>query len=83
MENQQDAAATKGLLRKGFDIISKVVFIATVVTAMTPSTVDNEYLQKGVNMLNVVAGNFGFNMNADAPSDIPAEETVPVEKTCW
>ena len=73
----------KSLLKKLFDYAARIVFIATIITTMTPSTVDNEYLQKGVNMLNVFAGNFGFNVNADAPSGVPEVEEVSVEQTNW
>lgn len=56
----------KGFIKKSFDMVSKVVFSCTVVTALTPSKVDDALLQKGLNLLNMLAGNVLNNKNADA-----------------
>lgn len=47
--------------------LTALVTAATGVTALTPSKADDEVMQGILNFLNVLAGNFGANRNADAP----------------
>lgn len=45
--------------------VTAVVTAATAVTALTPSKTDDKILSKVLWGLNMVAGNFGRNKNAD------------------
>ncbi|MDY6910744.1 MAG: hypothetical protein SVM79_00055 [Chloroflexota bacterium] len=47
------------------NIIAWVIAAATVVTAITPTKVDDKYLSLILRVLNVMAGNVGKNKNAD------------------
>ena len=38
---------------------------ATALTALTPTKVDDEFVNKSLKVLNLLAGNFGKNKNAD------------------
>lgn len=38
---------------------------ATAFTAMTPTKVDDRFVNKSLKVLNILAGNFGKNKNAD------------------
>jgi len=46
--------------------ITSVVTAATAITALTPNQADNEFLDKVLKFLNLLAGNFGKNKNADS-----------------
>ena len=48
-----------------FNIITASIALAAAVTAVTPSKVDNEWLQKIVSLLNLVGINIGKAKNAD------------------
>ena len=45
--------------------ISGVVTACTAITVITPTKVDNKILDALLTVLNVLAGNFGKNKNAD------------------
>jgi len=45
--------------------ITAIVTIAAAITAVTPSKVDNEWLQKIVSLLNLLGLNIGKAKNAD------------------
>ena len=45
--------------------ITAAVTIATIITAVTPTKVDDAFLQGVLRVLNTVAGNVGKNKNAD------------------
>jgi len=67
----------KAIFKKIFDIAARICLVATMITAMTPSTVDNELVQKYVlSPLNMLAGNFGYNLNADDPANVGTTEIV-------
>ncbi|MEK7654763.1 MAG: hypothetical protein AAB323_00710 [Pseudomonadota bacterium] len=51
-----------------FRTLTLIVTVATVITAMTPTKSDDEVLQKVNKILNVLAGNVGYNINADDPA---------------
>jgi len=73
----------KPFFKKWINIIAHLCLAASIITALTPSSVENQYLQKFINTLNVIALNFGFNANADSPAvdaDCDATELPPVEK---
>ena len=55
----------KPFLRKWIDIIARIVLAASILTALTPSVVDNAHLQKVMDFLNVLALNVGLNVNHD------------------
>ena len=44
---------------------TSVVTAATAITALTPSRSDDIWLDRILRVLNVLAGNVGFNRNAD------------------
>lgn len=46
-------------------IFGAVVVIATIITAATPTQTDNKVLNAVLRALNVLAGNFAKNRNAD------------------
>lgn len=46
--------------------ITAVVTAATAVTALTPTKADDKIVNGILKMLNVLAGNFGKNKNADS-----------------
>ena len=48
--------------------ITGIVTAANAVTALTPSTVDNEFITKVLKVLNILSMNFYKNKNADAGS---------------
>ena len=50
--------------------ITALVTAATAVTALTPTKTDDKYVSMALRVLNILAGNFGKNRNAD---DTPAE----------
>ena len=45
--------------------VTSVVIAATAITALTPSRSDDIWLDRILRVLNVLAGNVGFNRNAD------------------
>ena len=45
--------------------ITSLVTAATAITAMTPTKSDDAFLAAVLRVLNVLAGNFGKNRNAD------------------
>lgn len=45
--------------------ITSVVTAATAITALTPSTVDDKIINGVLKVLNILAGNFAKNKNAD------------------
>ena len=47
------------------EILAFLVTLATIITALTPSQSDNQLLDKVLSLLNLFAGNVGFNRNAD------------------
>jgi hypothetical protein len=51
-----------------FRTITLIVTVCTVITAMTPTKADDELMQKVNKILNVLAGNIGYNINADDPT---------------
>lgn len=66
----------RAMLKKVFDIAARICLIATMITSMTPTTADNDFVQKFMlKPLNMMAGNFGFNANADDPAatEAPAQ----------
>lgn len=46
--------------------ITGVVTAATAITALTPSTSDDKIINTVLMILNILAGNFGKNTNADS-----------------
>ncbi len=46
--------------------ITALVTAATAVTALTPSKVDDKVVNMILKVLNILAGNFGKNKNADS-----------------
>ena len=50
---------------KWVSIITAVVTVAAAITAVTPSKVDNTWLQKIVSLLNLLGLNLGSAKNAD------------------
>jgi len=46
--------------------ITALVTAATAVTALTPSKADDKVLSMILSVLNIMAGNFGKNKNADS-----------------
>ena len=50
---------------KWVSIITAVVTVAAAITAVTPSKVDNTWLQKIVSLLNLLGLNLGKAKNAD------------------
>jgi|TARA_R110000803_G_scaffold115775_4_gene184313 hypothetical protein len=51
-------------------VIPQLMAIATIITALTPTTVDNVIVDKIAKVLNFIAGNILKNKNADDTSDI-------------
>ncbi len=51
--------------------ITGILTAATVITAMTPTAVDNTILNGLLKALNLLAGNIFLNRNADAPAAPP------------
>ena len=47
------------------DALTKFVAGATAITIITPTKVDNVIVDTVLKVLNVAAGNFGFNKNSD------------------
>lgn len=45
--------------------ITGLVTAATAITALTPTRSDDEVVDKILRVLNILAGNFGANRNAD------------------
>jgi len=45
--------------------VTAVVSAATAITALTPSRSDDVWIDRVLRVLNVLAGNVGFNRNAD------------------
>ncbi|USO02467.1 MAG: hypothetical protein H6850_00505 [Alphaproteobacteria bacterium] len=57
----------RSILKKIFDIAARICLIATIITAMTPTTADNKFVENFMlKPLNMAAGNFGYNVNADS-----------------
>jgi hypothetical protein len=50
---------------KWVSIITAIVTVAAAITAVTPSKVDNSWLQKIVDLLNLAGLNLGKAKNAD------------------
>ncbi|TNE36261.1 MAG: hypothetical protein EP348_07270 [Alphaproteobacteria bacterium] len=48
-----------------FEVLTAMVTLATVVTALTPTQWDNELVNQISKILNMIAGNVGHNRNAD------------------
>lgn len=48
--------------------VTMIVTVCTFLTALTPSKSDDLLMQKVNNVLNILAGNIGYNKNADDPS---------------
>lgn len=46
--------------------LPQIMSIATIITAMTPTSYDNKFLQFISNIFNFTAGNIGRNKNKDA-----------------
>ena len=46
--------------------LSTVVTACTAITAITPTKTDDKYIQIVLDVLNLLAGNFGKNKNKDA-----------------
>lgn len=45
--------------------VTSVVTAATAITALTPTTADDKVVNVALKVLNILAGNFGKNKNAD------------------
>jgi hypothetical protein len=45
--------------------VTSVVTAATAITALTPSRSDDVWIDRILRVLNALAGNIGFNRNAD------------------
>jgi hypothetical protein len=45
--------------------ITAVVTAATAITMLTPTTADDKIINSILKVLNILAGNFGLNRNAD------------------
>lgn len=56
----------KTFFKKWIDIIARIVLAASILTALTPSVVDNQHMQKILDALNTLALNVGLNVNHDA-----------------
>jgi hypothetical protein len=48
-----------------FEMLTILVTVATVITALTPSRWDNRMLDRVFQFMNLIAGNVGQNRNAD------------------
>lgn len=48
-----------------FEVLTLVVTLATIVTALTPTRWDNRVMDKLFHYVNLIAGNVGHNRNAD------------------
>ncbi len=48
-----------------FEMLTILVTVATVITALTPSRWDNRMLDRIFQFMNLIAGNVGQNRNAD------------------
>lgn len=46
-------------------VLAIVITLATVITSLTPSRSDDQRLDRLLKLLNLLAGNVGFNRNAD------------------
>jgi hypothetical protein len=58
-----DTLETSVLL--AFEVLSILVTVATVITALTPTHWDNRMMDRIFQYLNLIAGNVGQNRNAD------------------
>ena len=47
-------------------LVTAIISVATVITAVTPSTADDKILAGILKFINLLAGNIGKNKNADA-----------------
>jgi hypothetical protein len=60
---------TPSLLEAGillaFEVLTILVTLATIVTALTPTRWDNQAMDKLFHYVNLIAGNVGHNRNAD------------------
>lgn len=52
-----------------FEMLSILVTIATVITALTPTRWDNRMMDRVFQFMNLIAGNVGQNKNADDRSE--------------
>ncbi len=48
-----------------FEVLTLLVTVATVITALTPSRWDNRMMDRVFQFMNLIAGNVGHNKNAD------------------
>ena len=48
-----------------FEVLTLVVTLATIITALTPTHWDNQAMDKLFHYVNLIAGNVGHNRNAD------------------
>ncbi len=60
------AFITSGSASGWITAISVVVTAATGITVLTPTTVDDKFINIILKVLNFLSGNFGANKNADA-----------------
>lgn len=48
-----------------FEILTLVVTLATIISALTPTRWDNQLVDRLFRYVNLIAGNVGHNRNAD------------------